>query len=79
MNSAVRGVPWLSTKKAAEHLGFPSVAAFHKWIQEERKQPKSKLRVHWLRGRMRFRASELDACVESEPSVAESHGLSLVR
>lgn len=68
MNPKQSGVAWLNTEKAAAHLGFPSVAAFHKFIQEERKRPNSRLKVHWIGPRMRFRAHELDACVEAEPS-----------
>jgi hypothetical protein len=75
-------VAWLSAAAAAIHLGYvferdvvkngvvehkagdPNLNAFYVW--KHRAQPKT----HWLRGRMRFRVVDLDACVEAEPAPA---------
>lgn len=62
----------MTSAMAAEHLGFmkdgkPNVVAFAKWIKRERRRPHTRLRIHWLVGRMRFRQVDLDKCVEPEP------------
>jgi hypothetical protein len=75
----VKAVSWLSTRDAAVYLGFPSVAAFHKWLQEERKQSPCRVKVYWLRGRMRFARTNLDSLLELEPVMAVAQNLTLVR
>jgi len=69
-----RGVPWLSSEQAAIHIGYvkpdgtANLDAFYMFVSRERRKPKTRLRVHWLRGRMRFRQTELDALLEPEPA-----------
>lgn len=66
MKPETRGVPWLTVEEAARHLGFkkkdgsPSVRAFYVWLQRAARKPK----VHRLGRRLRFRQTDLDACVE---------------
>lgn len=68
MKSPTRtSVRWLNAAQAAEHLGFPTVGAFHTWLCRERQKGTLPLTVHWLRGRMRFREVDLDRCIEAEP------------
>jgi hypothetical protein len=64
-------VSWMSARKAADHLGFDTLAAFYKWLQRERADAERlrrpcRVKVHWLRGRMRFQRTQLDALIESE-------------
>lgn len=60
-------VAWLSARQAAIHLGFvddrgePQMNRFYVW--RCRHQP----RTHRLGSSLRFRAVDLDACVEAEP------------
>jgi hypothetical protein len=66
----VKPVSWLTSEQAAEHLGLSNVA-FRKWLQRERDDAKRsgrpcRVKVYWLRGRMRFARTNLDACVEIE-------------
>lgn len=68
-----RTVPWLTSAEAARHLG-KSVGAFHVWLHRKRAMGQP-VRVHWLDGRMRFRQTDLDRCVEPE----RAPGLKLVR
>lgn len=70
MNPNVRGVAWLRADQAREYLGFATMAGFTKWVQRERARRPQRLKVNWLAGRMRFRAANLDACVEEERSAA---------
>jgi hypothetical protein len=72
MNRHVRGVAWLSADQAREYLGFETMSAFHKFVQRERARNPQRLKVSWLAGRMRFRASNLDACIEDEPAAVKS-------
>jgi hypothetical protein len=66
MNPNVRGVAWLTADQAREYLGFSTLQAFHKFVQRERARVPQRLKVSWLAGRMRFRAANLDACIEDE-------------
>jgi hypothetical protein len=71
MNPAQKGVPWLTSEEAATHLGKRSLNAFHKWLERRRKAGRAP-RVYWLDGRMRFRQTDLDACVGSvKPGIPE--------
>lgn len=70
-----RTVPWLNTERAAEHLGFPNVRAFRKWLE---RQPTDRPRRHYIGRRLRFREVDLDACVESARTVEQPVKLTLV-
>lgn len=56
----MKTVPWLTADDARQHLGLPTLGAFYTW------KHRAKPRTYWLRGRMRFRQVDLDACVEVE-------------
>jgi hypothetical protein len=58
---------WLNSTRAAAYLDM-SPGAFRVWLSRERKRPTTKVIVHWIGPRMRFKAHELDACVEQEPA-----------
>jgi hypothetical protein len=62
--------------------GAPNVHAFHQFLYSERRAVTRRLRVSWLRGRMRFRRADLDALLEQESTSAsggDSNALRLVR
>jgi len=54
-------VAWLTADEARQYLGFKTMNAFYTW--KCRTRPKA----YHLRGRLRFRQVDLDACVEPEP------------
>lgn len=58
-------VAWFSSAQAAEYLGFPSRRAFEAWLTREQARGTSRLTVHWLGSRMRFRRVDLDAAPET--------------
>lgn len=68
-------VAWLNTDQAADYLGFPSGAAFRRWL--ERCPAEQRPSVHWIGSRMRFRAVDLDKCVDVEPAAVPT--LTVVR
>lgn len=72
-------VRWLSAREASAYLDFPSVVAFHRWAQRERRKAQPRLRVHWLGRRMRFRQVDLDACLEPEPMRSDRPRLRAIR
>jgi len=80
-----RTVEWLTASHAAAHLGYvkedgtPNLSAFYVFLHRERKRTDSRLRTHWLRGRMRFRRVDLDACLEEQPRVESRGSLRLMR
>lgn len=79
MKSATKtSVAWFTSEMAAEHLGFPSVSAFRRFLERlpESQRPK----IHWLGSRMRFRQVDLDGLVESiSPSAEQVTPLRVVR
>ncbi len=72
----MKAVEWLSSRSAAIRLdyvhedGTANLNAFHQFLHRERKRKGSKLTVHWLRGRMRFRAVDIDALNQPEAAPA---------
>jgi hypothetical protein len=53
-------VGWLTADQAREYLGLSTLAAFYVW------KCRAKPRTYRLRGRLRFRQVDLDACVTNE-------------
>lgn len=68
----MKTVPWLTADEARQHLGLPTLNSFYVWLHRERKRVPKKIRVSWLRGRMRFRETNLDACMEPEREVTRT-------
>jgi hypothetical protein len=66
MKRTSSGVAWFSAERAAEHLDFPNVRAFYKWLA---RQPKDRPRRHYIGRMLRFRQVDLDAAVET-PALA---------
>lgn len=66
-----RGVPWLSTEDAVQHLRvFPNVKAFLKFIA--RLPADKRPRKHYVGRQLLFRQTDLDALIESTPAVASA-------
>jgi hypothetical protein len=57
--------------------GDVNVDAFYQLLYVERRRSPQRLKVHWLRGKKRFRRVDLDALLEPE-SGAPSQGLRVV-
>lgn len=66
----MKGVKWMTSAQAAVHLGFvksdgsPNLNAFLVW------KHRAKPRAYRLRGSLRFREVDLDACLEPEDVAA---------
>lgn len=69
MNPNANGATWLNTRSAAARLDL-SIKAFYHFLYAERSRPKPRLTVYWLNGTMRFKATEIDRCLEPEPVAA---------
>lgn len=80
MNPNANGRTWLSTESAAARLDM-TVRAFRHFLRTERKRPKPRLTVYRINRLLRFKATEIDACVEPEPqfTVEEPKPLRIVR
>jgi hypothetical protein len=58
--------------KVVHHAGDVNVDAFYQLLYVERRRSPQRLKVHWLRGKKRFRRVDLDALLEPEAETASS-------